>query len=286
MSGKKHSRRHYPKHYRRHYHRGRRDKKKKGRIISNLILIVALVIFAVSAFQLVKIGKGYLNGRSEYDKVRKLAITQDTGDGTTDTGDDRSAADGFSVDFSKLLEINPDTIGWIRFPQEPSQINYPIVQGKNNSEYLKKTFSANDNTLGTIFMDVGNKKDFSDRNTLIYGHRMRDGSMFRHLQDYEDKSFWEKNPYFYIYTVDGRVLKYHIYSACQVLDTSDSYQIGFESDDSYQSFLDMTKQTALYDTGVEVTTQSQIVTLSTCTSASDNHRFVVRGVKEEETTQQ
>lgn len=286
MSRKKHSRRHYPKHYRRHYHRGRRDKKKKGRIITNLILIIALVIFAVSAFQLAKIGKGYLSGRSEYDKVRKLAITQDTGDNITDDGGDESGTDGFSVDFSKLLEINSDTIGWIRFPQEPSQINYPIVQGKNNSEYLKKTFSANDNTLGTIFMDVGNNKDFSDKNTLIYGHRMRDGSMFRHLQDYEDKSFWKKNPYFYIYTVDGRILKYHIYSVGQVLDTSDSYQIGFESDDSYQSFLDMTKQTALYDTGVEVTTQSTIVTLSTCTSASDNHRFVVRGVKEEETQQQ
>lgn len=274
------------RHGRKHYHRGRRKKKSIGRIITNIILIIALVIFAVSAFQLGKIGKGYLSGRSEYDKVRKLAITQDTGGKTADNGDDGSETDGFSVDFSKLLEINSDTIGWIRFPQEPSQISYPIVQGKNNSEYLKKTFSANDNTLGTIFMDVGNNKDFSDKNTLIYGHRMRDGSMFRHLQDYEDKSFWEKNPYFYIYTVDDRVLKYHIYSAGQVLDTSDSYQIGFESDDSYQSFLDMTKQTALYDTGVEVNTQSTVVTLSTCTSASDNHRFVVRGVKEEETTQQ
>lgn len=285
MSRKKHNRRHYPKHYRKHYHRGRRHKKKKGRIIINLILIIALVVFAVSAFQLAKIGKGYLSGRSEYDKVRKLAITQDTGDDTTDNGEDGSGTDGFRVDFSKLLEINSDTIGWIRFPQEPSQISYPVVQGKNNSEYLKKTFSANDNTLGTIFMDAGNNKEFSDRNTLIYGHRMRDGSMFRHLQDYEDKSFWEKNPYFYIYTVDGRVLKYHIYSVGQVLDTSDTYQIGFESDEAYQSFLDMTKSTALYDTGVEVTTQSQIVTLSTCTSASDNHRFVVRGVKEEETQQ-
>lgn len=272
------------RHGRKHYHRGRRKKKSIGRIITNIILIVALVVFAVSAFQLGKIGKGYLSGRSEYDKVRKLAITQDDSN-STDSGDDGSGTDGFSVDFSKLLEINSDTIGWIRFPKEPSQISYPVVQGKNNSEYLKKTFSANENTLGTIFLNVDNNKDFSDRNTLIFGHRMKDGSMFRHLQDYEDKSFWEQNPYFYIYTLDGRVLKYHIYSAGQVLDTSDSYQVTFESDEAYQSFLDMTKSTALYDTGVEVTTQSQIVTLSTCTSASDNHRFVVRGVKEEETQQ-
>ena len=273
------------RHGRKHYHKGRRKKKSIGRIITNIILIVALVVFAVSAFQLGMIGKGYLSGRSEYDKVRKLAITQDDSNSTDNNGDGEPETDGFSVDFSKLLEINADTIGWIRFPKEPSQISYPVVQGKNNSEYLKKTFSANENTLGTIFLNVDNNKDFSDRNTLIFGHRMKDGSMFRHLQDYEEKSFWEQNPYFYIYTVDGRILKYHIYSAGQVLDTSDSYQTAFESDEAYQSFLDMTKSTALYDTGVEVTTQSQIVTLSTCTSASDNHRFVVRGVIEDETQQ-
>ncbi|MEI3381912.1 MAG: class B sortase [Dorea sp.] len=161
------------------------------------------------------IGKGYLSGRSEYDKVRKLAITQDDSNSTDNNGDGEPETDGFSVDFSKLLEINADTIGWIRFPKEPSQISYPVVQGKNNSEYLKKTFSANENTLGTIFLNVDNNKDFSDRNTLIFGHRMKDGSMFRHLQDYEEKSFWEQNPYFYIYTVDGRILKYHIYSAAR-----------------------------------------------------------------------
>lgn len=264
-------------------HRGRR-KKKRGMLISNIILVIALIVFCVSGFQLLKIGKGYLDGRSEYDKVRKLAVTEnkdksENKDGSEDKGD------GFSVDFQKLLKINPDTIAWIRFPQEPSQINYPVVQGKDNSWYLKKTFSANENTLGAIFLNVDNKKDFSDKNSVIYGHRMRDGSMFRHLQDYDTKEFWKSNPYFYIYTVDGRILKYHIYSVGQVVDTSETYQTTFGTDEEYQSFLDMTKSSSLYDTGVEVTTDDTIVTLSTCTSASDNHRFVVRGVKEEETKQ-
>ena len=271
---------------RKKHHRGRR-RKKKGTLISNMILVIALIVFCVSAFQLLKIGKGYLDGRSEYDKVRKLAVTDDTDksknkDDKENSGDE---ADNFSVDFQKLLEINPDTIAWIRFPKEPSQINYPVVQGTDNSRYLKKTFSANENTLGAIFLNVDNQKDFSDKNSVIYGHRMRDGSMFRHLQDYDTKEFWQNNPYFYIYTVDGRILKYHIYSAGQVVDTSESYQTTFETDEEYQSFLDMTKSSSLYDTGVEVTTEDTIVTLSTCTSASDNHRFVVRGVKEEETKQ-
>ena len=106
--------------------------------------------------------------------------------------------------------------------------------------------------------------------------------MFRHLQDYEEKSFWEANPYFYIYTPDGREITYHIYSVGVVEDTSDTYLTVFNTDEEYQTFLTMTKEVAAYDTGVEVTTEDTIVTLSTCTSASDNHRFVVRGVKEEE----
>ncbi|MFQ8897743.1 MAG: class B sortase [[Clostridium] scindens] len=254
------------------YHRGRKKKKKKAGIFSTIILVVALAVFCFSAFQLFKILKGYHDGRSEYDKVRKLAVEEKKDDGE----------DQFSVNFDESMKMNPDTIGWIRFHPEPSQISYPIVKGKDNSEYLKKTFSANENTLGAIFLNVDNNADFMDKNTIIYGHRMKDGSMFRHLQDYEEKSFWESNPYFYIYTPDGREITYHIYSAGQVEDTSDTYLTSFESEEAYQSFLNMTKEASLYDTGVELNAQSAIVTLSTCTSASDNHRFVVRGVKEKE----
>lgn len=255
------------------HHRGRRKKKKKGNLASTLILLIAVIVFCVSAFQLFKILKGYYDGRSEYDQIRELAITEN---------DDE---DQFRVDFEELLGINPDTIGWIRFSPEPSEINYPIVQGTDNATYLTKTFSANENTLGAIFLDVSNQSDFSDRNSIIYGHRMKDGSMFRHLQDYEDKEFWEANPCFYIYTPDGRKITYRICSVGQVEDTSDTYLTSFASDEEYQAFLDMMKQTSLYDTGVEVTTDDTIVTLSTCTSASDNHRFVVHGVKEEECMQ-
>lgn len=264
-------------------HRGRRRKGKgsKGKgILSNLLLIVALTVFAVSAYQLFKIGKGYYDGRSEYDKIRDLAIeTKDDG------GDDAGNQPRYQVNFDELMALNSDTIGWIRFDPEPAIINYPIVQGKDNQEYLHKTFSANDNSLGTIFLNVENNPNFRDQNSIVYGHRMRDGSMFRHLQDYEDRAFWEANPYFYIYTPDGQELIYHIYSMGEVLDTSDTYLTEFNTEEEYQNFLNMTKQVSLYDTGIEVTTSDTIVTLSTCTSASDNHRFVVRGVRVKEGSQ-
>ena len=251
-------------------HRRGRRRKRKGGVLSNLILAVAIVVFCVSGFQLIRIGKGYLDGRSEYEKVRDVALTNP------------DEQEGFRVDFEELMKINPDTVGWIRFYPEPSQISYPIVQGEDNERYLHETFSANENTLGAIFLNVDNSADYSDKNTIIYGHRMRDGSMFRHLQDYEDESFWKDNPYFYIYTPDGKEITNHIYSYGVVNAVSDTYLTEFGDDESYQEFLDMTMETSEYDTGVEVDAEDTIVTLSTCTSASDENRIVVRGVKEKE----
>ena len=254
------------------HHRGRRKARKARRknMILNVILVAAIVVFCVSAFKLLQIGKGYKDGQSEYEKVRDVAIKN---------ADDKEK---FRVDFDELMKINKDTVGWIRFYKEPSQINYPVVQGADNDLYLHKTFSANENTLGAIFVDAAASSDFTDKNTIIYGHRMKDGSMFRKLEEYKDKDFWKENPYFYIYTPDGKEITYKIYSVGQVLDTSDTYLTSFAGEEDYQKFLDMTVKEADYDTGVKVTTDDTIVTLSTCTAASDEHRFVVRGVKEKE----
>lgn len=254
------------------HQRGRRKSRKARRknMILNVILVAAIVVFCVSAFKLLQIGKGYKDGQSEYEKVRDVAIK---------SADDKEK---FRVDFDELMKINDDTVGWIRFYKEPSQINYPVVQGEDNDLYLHKTFSANENTLGAIFVDAAASSDFTDKNTIIYGHRMKDGSMFRKLEEYKDKDFWKENPYFYIYTPDGKEITYKIYSVGQVLDTSDTYLTSFAGKEDYQKFLDMTMKEADYDTGVKVTTDDTIVTLSTCTAASDEHRFVVRGVKEKE----
>lgn len=247
--------------------RGTIKKSTAKRIISNLILIVAIIIFIISAYKLIGIGSGYMKGRSEYEEVMNLAVEYEE-----DT-------EKFRVDFNQLMIMNSDTIGWIRFYPEPSIINYPVVQGNDNDMYLHKTFSANENTLGAIFMDMNCSSDFSDRHSIIYGHRMKDGSMFRKLEDYKDKSFWEENPYFYIYTPDGKEITYHIYSVGVVKDNADTYTLSFADNEDFQTFIDYTLSTADYETGVDVNTDSQIVTLSTCTASSDEHRFVVHGVK-------
>ena len=252
------------------HHRGRRKKKAKNSLVTNILLAVAVVVFCISAFQLFKIAKGYLDGRGEYKKIADLAL-KDTDD-----------KDKFRVDFDELLKVNPDTIGWLRFHPEPSIINYPVVQGEDNQEYLHKTFSANENTMGTIFLNVDNSKDFSDKNSIVYGHRMKDGSMFRHLWDYDDQEFYSKNPYFYIYTPDGREITYHIFAAAKVGDTSEAYTTVFGSEAQFEEVVKEMKEASFYNTNVEVGGDDSIVTLSTCTAESDDNRMIVCGVKEKE----
>ncbi len=253
---------------------GEKRKKKKSHLVSNIILAVSLTVFCVAAFQLFRIGKGYQDGRKDYKEIQEAA--------TVKKKDKKSGEEKFIVDFEKLSKKNQDVIGWIRFDPEPSVINYPIVQGKDNQEYLHKTFAKNENGLGAIFLNVDNSSNFKDKHSIIYGHRMKDGSMFRHIQDYEKKDFWKKNQNFYIYTPNGRVITYRVYAAGEVVDMSEAYETDFADGKAYQAFIDQTKKDALYETGVKVRTADKVVTLSTCTSSSDNHRFVIHGVKEKE----
>ena len=250
-------------------HRGRRKKKGGSNIVSNIILVIAIVVFAVSAYKLYGIFSEYNKGDKEYQKIQDLVINTEKKDDTKE--------EAFSVDFEKLLEMNSDVVGWIRF-DEPSEINYPVVQGRDNEEYLKRTFEANTNKLGTLFVDVNNPGDFSGRNTFIYGHNMKNGSMFAQLLKYKDDSFYKEHPYFYIYTPDGKVRTYEIFSAGVVKDTSDSYIMDYADDASFKTYIDYIKQQSAYPTSAEVTTASKIVSLSTCTNVRDDERFLVHGV--------
>lgn len=251
------------------HHRGRRKKKGGSNIVSNIILVIATVVFAVSAYKLYGIFSEYNKGDKEYQKIQDLVINTEKKDDTKE--------ETFSVDFEKLLEMNSDVVGWIRF-DEPSEINYPVVQGRDNEEYLKRTFEANTNKLGTLFVDVNNPGDFSGRNTFIYGHNMKNGSMFAQLLKYKDDSFYKEHPYFYIYTPDGKVRTYEIFSAGVVKDTSDSYIMDYADDAAFQTYIDYIKQQSAYPTSAEVTTASKIVSLSTCTNVRDDERFLVHGV--------
>lgn len=240
----------------------------KKEILSTVMLLAAVCVFVFSVYQLVMMLVPYYVGGKEYDEVKELALESKNADGTKE----------FKVDFDELLKKNPDTVAWLRFDQ-PSVISYPVVKSADNNEYLTKTFSANENKLGAIFMDKNSASDFSGRNTFIYGHNLKQGGeMFSQLNDYAKQEFCEKNPNFYIYTPDGQIFTYKVFSASVVQDNAENYRMDFASDEDYMSYLQMRKNASNYQVDVELTPQSQVVSLSTCTNVNDDERFLLHGV--------
>lgn len=153
-------------------------KKRLANIIYNLISVIAIVVFCYSGYQLFTISKEYQEGEQEYEEIVEQVVSDD------------EEIERFKVDFAKLYEMNEDVVGWIRF-EEPSIISYPIVHGTDNDEYLYRAFQGYDNTVGSIFVNAYNNPNFQDPCTIVYGHRMYNGTMFDQLGKYEDKKFWE-----------------------------------------------------------------------------------------------
>ena len=192
-----------------------------------------------------------------------------------DSGNQTSAADTASIeiDFDALKQVNEDIIGWILF--DHNGISYPILQGKDNEEYLYHLTDQTKNKAGSIFMDAACTPDFSDAHTIIYGHNMKDLSMFGKLKWYRTKrGYYENNRYFTIYTPD-QVLRYEIFSWYEVKADDMVYQVGFQPDEVFLKFVEEMVKRSSQNTGVTVDEHDKIITLSTC--SANGKRFVVHG---------
>ena len=179
------------------------------------------------------------------------------------------------MDFSALRQQNPDVLGWILIPG--TRVSYPVVQGTDNSYYLDHTWRGGKNSVGAIFMDYRNSGDLSDFNTIIYGHRMNNRSMFGTLSQYKSRSYWQAHPYVYL-TDDSGTHRYEIFAAGEVSVDSDVYRLGLRSDSSRQSFLDSCLALSALNTGVTPHTYDKVLTLSTCTGNGHATRWVVQAV--------
>ena len=179
------------------------------------------------------------------------------------------------MDFSALRQQNPDVLGWILIPG--TRVSYPVVQGTDNSYYLNHTWRGGKNSVGAIFMDCRNSGDLSDFNTIIYGHRMNNRSMFGTLSQYKSRSYWQAHPYVYL-TDDSGTHRYEIFAAGEVSVDSDVYRLGLRSSSGRQSFLDSCLSLSALNTGVMPHVYDKVLTLSTCTGNGHATRWVVQAV--------
>lgn len=261
----------------------KRKKKKKMPVPLIIVLCVCVVALGVSIWQLSDIFLEYKAGTDEYEDLQQYVMAEIPEDGETPAAEDAAeeGEDGVEeervqrVALSELQAQNPDTVGWIEIPG--TGISYPLMQADDDAYYLNHTFSNKVNSAGSIFVEALNSPDFTDLHTIIYGHNMKNGSMFAGLKNYRNESYFENHPYIYIDLEDGSHC-YQIFSCHEAPVTDVSYTIGYAADDVYASFLDEIKASSLYDTGVDVGTGDSVITLSTCTS-NDANRFVVHAKK-------
>ena len=183
----------------------------------SLFLLGFGICMAVSTFFM------YREGEQEYEALREYVNEEEREEDESEEQDSTLASKA-TVDFQALRKINSDIIAWIRIPD--TKIDYPIVQGKNNAYYLKHMFQKTEHAAGSIFLDVDNEADFSNRKSILYGHNMKDGSMFQGLHRFQEESYLQEHNQVYLYLPDNRELVYKVIKCGYVKADSDTFWLG------------------------------------------------------------
>ncbi len=213
-------------------------------------------------YKIISIQWGYMEADRIYTEAAETYVSE-------------NGSDSLTVDLASLKAINPEIIGWLSV--DNTEISYPVVQGADNDKYLKTAYDGSKSNSGSIFMNAYNASDFSDQNTLIYGHHMRDQSMFGKLLEFEDPTYLDQHRTFSICTENG-TYQYQIFAAYVTYSASFVYTDHFEFSWDFYDYIEKSLASSILDMGVEVTEEDKIVTLSTCTSRGNRaERFVVQG---------
>lgn len=176
-----------------------------------------------------------------------------------------------SINFETLKAKNNEVVAWLF--NENGIINYPVMHTDNNQYYLNHLIDGRKNVNGSIYIDYRNSSDFTDYNTIFYGHSMKNGTMFASLLRYRNHSYFAEYPCFYLYTPNGNY-RAEIVSAYET-DINDIVYDYVRSENQFENLIRHVKSRSRYDTNLEVTTNDTLVTFSTCAYSSDNARFVV-----------
>lgn len=245
-----------------------------------LLFLLFLGVFCVSAWKLIGIYRTYEKGDSIYGKITDMVVKTETDTYQPQITDDPKDVEEkektkkdkmISVDFKTLKAKNEDIIGWLYIPD--SAISYPLLQSEDNSKYLHETYDKQSSIFGSIFMDYRNHSDFTDKHTIIYGHNMKNGSMFGTLKRYSDTNFFKEHRNIYILTEKGtfryRVFSYHVADA-----SGRVYTTSFSDNNAYKEFLNLITGSSYVKTKLKATAKDRTITLSTCTGQEES-RFVV-----------
>jgi sortase B len=251
------------------------DKKEKqtGKLGWKIILITSVCLFIICAISLVVILAPSLFSPAPKDVVDTPSQIEGQNSSQVELIDN-------PIDFAGQQEINPDIYAWIQIPG--TTVDYPVLQSDDEPEdfYLNHDVNGKYKFAGCIYSQMLNSKDFSDPNTILYGHNMNNGSMFASLHKFRNTEFFNENKYIYIYT-PGHILTYTIYAAYRYDNRHILYAFDLNNKEIFAEYIEMTKspKSTIVNVrnDVEVTAEDKIITLSTCIT-NDNYRYLVQGV--------
>ena len=250
-------------------------KKKRRNVILNCLIVLCLIVMGVSGYFI-------------WQNFHQVDAEQEVYDDLTGMLDKNETENDWHVvpNFSKLLQENEDTVGWIHLPGSP--INYPVVQAEDNDFYLRRNFYRQEARSGSIFMDYTNQIAPLSRNVTLYGHNMRMSgqTMLSDLLGFEERERFDKYPYIQFDTLNGsgtwQIFSVFVYDVREI-EKYNYTQANFASEEDFLAFAEHAKSLSMYDTGVEIGPGDHLLTLSTCTQSyrEDNERFVVMAVLKE-----
>lgn len=248
---------------------------RKCKVIKPVISLVLLCIIGFCGYKLYEIYDGYAKEKVLHDMVMDYK-PEDQTDHTPDQGGDVPDTDSFvNQSILDLQAKYPDVAGWIIVPN--TNIDYPFVWYKNNDYYLRRDLDGKHAIAGTIFMDYRCSKDFSDFNTIIYGHHMKNESMFGSIKRFNDKSFFDKNKAGTIFLADKtHTLEVLAYMVLKPADEMIYNTINAEVSKK-TAYFDYVKQNARQYRDIAFTGNDKILTLSTCAYEFDDARMVLIG---------
>ena len=220
------------------------------------------------------------NQQKEYENLRQSVVNSDLNE--ADEGVDLSAYNvpDKKIEFSLLKAKNQDVYAWITIPD--TNIDYPVLQHPTELDYyLDYNMDGTKGYPGCIYSQFINSKDFSDFNTVLYGHNMNAGTMFANLHYYKDTEFFNSHPYIYVYTEDG-VLVYQVFFLYTFSDVHLLMGFDLTKEEIRQIYIDnifsLNGINNNFNREVEVTTDSRILTLETCVNNQDDKRYIVAAV--------
>lgn len=245
-------------------------------------VLICLVVILISAYQLYSIFSEYAKGKALYeDTAQRYIVKQPDQDAPERDDNSRAGAEAgeetlppVSVDFEGLLQENPDVVGWLYCEDTP--INYPVLRGADNDEYLHHMVDGTYNSSGSIFMDYRCSADFSSLNTIIYGHNMKNDTMFGTLHDYSEQSYYDSHPFLWLLTPETN---YRIDLIAGYISPADGEIYDTISDEGQlQSCVSQAMTRSTFLSTAEYSEISSIITLSTCSYEYDEARYILLGI--------